>query len=507
MMFCRNAGLSLLVVFALAQYGRADAPRKLNVLFIVADDHAAYVCGAYGNKQVRTPNLDRLAQQGMRFDRAYCQCPMCTPSRQSFFTGRYPRTIGVTQLRTALPPESVTLATLLRDAGYHTAAIGKMHFNSNLTHGCQLRLDLPDYRQHLKQKRQKPVPKDVETLPPWKPFKDPAKIWLNGMTAPYPAHDEDMAGTYFANQAIKFLEEKKDQPFFLMVGFTEPHSPFHFPIEFRGRHDPTKIQVPKVGPEDDWQIPAIFRNLSERDKQGIIASYYTSVEFLDKNVGRVLDALAKLGLADNTLVIFIGDHGYCLGHHGRFEKHTLFEIAVRAPFFMRLPGRIPAGKSTPALVEFVDILPTVLDYTGTAVPKNVQGRSLTPLLTGDAKTHRTVVFSEYAENEEAMLRTDRWHFIYGTGKRERQDGYATSKPLPGRTIQLFDTVNDAEEFVNLAKKPEHAQRVEQFTRDLAEFLKRTARQPELTPRSDDLHVILEHCLQPRDVETPAKKKK
>src|SRR5436309_10422553 len=123
--------VSVLYALIFAAPAVADAPRKLNVLWIVADDHAAYVCGAYGNKQVRTPNLDKLAAQGMRFDRAYCQCPMCTPSRQSFFTGRYPRTIGVTQLKTALPEGSVTLTTLLREAGYATAAIGKMHFNSN----------------------------------------------------------------------------------------------------------------------------------------------------------------------------------------------------------------------------------------------------------------------------------------------------------------------------------------------------------------------------------------
>src|SRR5438874_4092836 len=392
--------ISVLCALIFAASAVADAPRKLNVLWIVADDHAAYVCGAYSNRQVRTPNLDRLARQGMRFDRAYCQCPMCTPSRQSFFTGRYPRTIGVTQLRTALPASETTLAELLAPAGYATAAIGKMHFNSNLTHGCQLRLDLPEYRQWLKSKGAQPLPKDVETLPPWRPFKDPVRIWLNSVVAPYAAVDDDMAGTYFSRQAIKFLEEKKNQPFFLMVSFTEPHSPFHFPVEYRGRHDPAKFAVPKVGPEDDGQIPAIFRGLTEREKQGIIASYYTSVEFLDKNVGLVLDALERFGLAENTLVIYIGDHGYCLGHHGRFEKHTLFEIAVRAPLFVRLPGRIPAQRNTDALVEFVDILPTVLDYCGVAVPEKVQGRSLVPLLDGKTTKHRDVAFSEYAENEE-----------------------------------------------------------------------------------------------------------
>src|SRR5262245_39239780 len=132
----------LLLVWLLAP---SLASAELNVLWIVADDHAAYVCGAYGNQQVRTPNLDRLAAEGMRFDRAYCNSPVCTASRQSFLTGRYPRTIGVTQLRTPLPESEETLAEILKAQGYATAAIGKMHFNSKLTHGFDLRLDAPDH--------------------------------------------------------------------------------------------------------------------------------------------------------------------------------------------------------------------------------------------------------------------------------------------------------------------------------------------------------------------------
>jgi len=170
-----------------------------------------------------------------------------------------------------------------------------------------------------------------------------------------------------------------------------------------------------------------------------------------------------------------------------------------------LPGRIPAQKNTDALVEFVDILPTVLDYCGVAMPKKVQGKSLMPVLDGKTAKHRDVVFSEYAENEEAMLRTERWHFIYGTGKRQRQDGYETGRALPGRTIQLYDVTADPDEFTNLAKRPEHAKLVDRLTRELADFLVRTARQPELVPRSHNVHTILEFCLQPRDVPMPQKK--
>lgn len=483
----------------------AGAPKKkLNVLLLIGDDHAAYALGAYGNKHVRTPNLDRLAGQGMRFDRAYCTCPLCTPSRQSFLTGRYPRSLGVTQLRTALAETEDTLAKMLKRAGYRTAAIGKMHFNSQLKHGFDLRLDTLDYAKWLAKKGKTPLPEGVEVQPPWRPFKDHARIWLNSKTLPWGLVDADMAGTWFAQQAVEYLDQHKDEPFFLVVSFTEPHSPFHFPVEFRDRQAPAKLAVPKVGPDDGDFAPAIFRDLTDPEKQGITAAYYTSVEFLDRNIGRVLEALDKLGLAENTLVIYLGDHGYCLGHHGRFEKHSLWEEAVRAPLLCRWPGRVPAGKTSDALVSLFDVVPTILDAAGQPIPKTVQAQSLVPVLIGKSATHHEQVFVEYSENEEAMVRTERWAFMYGSGKRERQDGYATGKPLPGRTIKLFDMQNDPEQMTNLARRPEHKELVSDLTARLIEHLRTTARQPELIPRAEDPYELLDFLVQPRDLGKPSK---
>jgi choline-sulfatase len=490
--------IAVVVTATLAAAVRAE-PQRPNVLWIVADDHAPYVCGAYGNKIVRTPNLDRLASEGVRFDRAYCNSPVCTASRQSFLCGRYPRTLGVTLLQTPLPEGEPTLATRLRAAGYDTAAIGKMHFNSDLAHGFDVRIDLPQHARHLKEHPPKPLPPDIEVQPPWRPFRDPARVWLNSACRPFAARDEDMAGTFLARQAARYLHERREKPFFLMVSFYEPHSPFRFPIEYRGKYKPEQLTVPKVGPEDDAQIPAIFRDLTDREKQGIIAAYYTSTEFMDKNVGLVLDALKRSGHDGDTLVIYTGDHGYMLGQHGRFEKHCCYEPAVRAPLLMRWPEHIKRGQSTKALVEFLDIAPTVLDLCRVSVPAAMQGKSLAALLRGEAKRHRDHVVVEYSENEEAMIRTERWKFIYSTGKRARQDGYATGRPLPGRTVRLYDEDNDPDEMTNLADKPEHARRIADFTNQLAEHLKRTARQPELVPKSGDVHAVLELCLQPRDV--------
>src|SRR2546425_3723178 len=288
-----------------------------NILWIIADDHVPYVMGAYGNKQVRTPNLDKLASQGMRFDGAFCNSPVCTASRQSFLTGRYPRTVGVTQLPSALPTNEVTLAEILKANGYDTAAIGKMHFNSNLKHGFDLQFDAEQHQQWLAAKGKTPLPGGVEVQPAWKPFADPASVWLNSACRPFGAVDSDMAGTYFAEQAIQYLQKQRQKPFFLMVSFYEPHSPFHFPVEYRGRHRPEEFHAPQPGPEDDWQIPEVFRSLTEQQKQGVIAACYTSVEFLDQKVGRVLAALEKSGQAKNTIVINLGDNGYLLGQHGR----------------------------------------------------------------------------------------------------------------------------------------------------------------------------------------------
>ena len=483
----------ILLLVLLPNAGWAEARQPLNVLWLCSDDHLPYVMGAYGNKQVRTPNLDRLAAQGMRFDAAFCNSPVCTASRQSFITGRYPRTVGVTQLKTALSNKEITLAEVLKQAGYETAAIGKMHFNSTLKHGFDLRIDLPEYQAWLKTKERLPLPTGVEVQPPWKPFKDPARSWLNSACLPYGSVDAEMAGTFLAQEAARFIRQPRTKPFFLFASLYEPHSPFHFPVEYRGRHRREEFQVPKVGPDDAGQIPKVFADLTEREKQGIIAAYYTSTEFMDKNIGLMLDALEASGQAQTTLVIYTGDNGYMLGQHGRFEKHCGYEPSVREALLMRYPGRIKPKQSTRALVEFL----------GIPIPANIQGKSLVPLLTGKSKRHREQVFIEYSENEEAYIRTDRWKFIYCTGKRVREDGYVTENPLPGRTVQLFDLERDPEEMRNLAPRLEYAKLVADFTKQLTNHLVRTARQPESIPKTGDVYAVLDFCLQPHDLQPAA----
>jgi choline-sulfatase len=391
---------------------------------------------------------------------------------------------------------------MLRDAGYRTAAIGKMHFNSNLRHGFAYRLDQADHRRHLTSRAARALLRGKDVLPQWRPFRDPARIWLNAFYRPYGARDEDMPGTWFAQKAAEYLNQEDERPFFLMVSFYEPHSPFRFPVEFRGRHDPATFGVPKVGPEDDDQIPAIFRHLTDDEKRGIAAAYYTSTEFADKNVGIVLDALAKSGHADNTLVVYTGDHGYFLGQHGRIEKHSSYEEAVGAPLLMRYPGKIKPHSSTQALVEFIDVVPTVLEYCGLPIPDSVQGRSLADLLGGKTDRHRDRVFVEYAQNDEVMVRDQRWKLVFIRNKRRRTDGYDSERPLKGHTLKLFDLANDPGEFTNLAGRPEHRGRVDRYVGQLIDFFKRTSRLPDEIPDTDDPMQILDYCSQPRDVGRP-----
>jgi choline-sulfatase len=478
---------------------REPVAKPPNVLVICADDHAAYVTGVYGNAQVRTPNIDRLAAGGIHFLRAYCNSPVCTASRQSLLTGRYPRTIGVTELKTALPESEVTMAETLKLAGFDTASIGKMHFNSNLSHGFDLRVDLPEYQRWLRSQQKMPTPEGVLVQPPWRPFKDPARVWLNAECRPVDTADAQMDASYFATEAAEYITAKREKPYFLMVSFYEPHSPYRFPLEFRGRHDPAKFAVPSVGSEDDDQIPAVFRDLTDTEKQGIQAAYYTSVEFMDQNVGVVLDALERSGQADDTIVVYLGDHGYLLGQHGRFEKHCSYEEAIRVPLAIRYPKRIAAGRLTHAFVELVDLVPTIYnlcEYNGTAP---LQGKSLIQLLDGKTTKHRDHVIVEYAQNDEVMVRDDYWKLVYERNARRRTDGYDTERPLQPNQFRLYDLHGDPQELHNVVADPQNAETVARLTTLLVDHLVKTAREISAVPTGADALTILDYCVQPRDV--------
>ena len=444
-----------------------------NILFIIGDDHTTNVLGCYGNELIRTPHLDRMAARGVRFTHAYANSPLCSASRQSMLTGRYPHAAGVTLLTTSFPEEQITLADHLKNYGFATGIIGKNHFNNNLNHGFDYKIERSDYQAYLEENPPREVPDSIRIRPPWKPFRDPARIWLNADHLPGGYYDENDIGTYYANKAVDFINQHKNERFLLWVGFHEPHSPFNFPVEYAGKYDLEEMPLPTGSPEDDRWIPEEFKDLTDEEKRGIIAAYYASVEYLDKNVGLMLDGLEAAGLDENTLVVYVGDHGYLLNDHKRFEKHMMWEPAVQAPLILQAAGRYGESRVIENLTEFVDLVPTLTEAVGVDPLTEAQGKSLMPLLTGATDQHKEYIFSEFLADNKAMVRNKAWKYIFTTGQRDLQQGYATGNPPPGITHRLYDQVNDPDETRNLANHPEYLDIVAQMQEEMIAWFEDT----------------------------------
>jgi choline-sulfatase len=265
----------------------------------------------------------------------------------------------------------------------------------------------------------------------------------------------------------------------------------------KDQYDPKTFDVPNVGPEDASQIPLIFRDLSPADKQGIAASYYTSVSALDRNVGDVLKALDKLGLAENTCVFYMADHGYCIGQHGRFEKHCGYEPALRVPLLVRYPGKIRKGAVVNDFTEHIDVSATITDLMGLDKLPVQHGQSLKPYLEGKKPAAlRQRIFSQYLENEEVFAADDRWKFIFGSGKRKRTDGYETDNPTPGRYVKLYDKKTDPGEFINVAAK--HPDVVAALQQSILERYRTTHPDAIKEPKSLAAPEAIEYYVVPRD---------
>lgn len=475
-----------------------EQPQLKNILIIIGDDHSANVLGAYGNDIIRTPNLDRMAARGVRFNRAYANAPLCSASRQSLITGKYPHATGVTLLRTSFPESETTIADHLKTQGYTTGIIGKNHFNNQANHGFDVKIQRKDYFAYRENNPGKAVPDTIAVRPPWKPFQDHARIWLNAEARPGGSYDADDIGTWYSKQANQFLLENQDSAFCLVVGYHEPHSPFNFPIEYAKKYVPEDMPFPPVSSEDDRWIPDIFRDLTEEERKGIISAYYASVEYLDKNVGMILNQLDSLGLDENTIVVYLGDHGYLLNDHKRFEKHMMWEPAVRAPLIVQAGKNIPQGVALEPMVEFVDVIPTVLEAVQAPALTSAQGKSLLPLIRQEADTHKDYVFSEFLADNKAMVRSDRWKYIFTTGKRDLAQGYATGYPAPGITHRLYDVVNDPYETTNLYSDPALADTARLLQEQLIGWFRQTHPNPDTVSQDWTLEQQLVSFCEPPD---------
>lgn len=443
-----------------APWLRGQSERPPNIVVVVGDDHASTVYGAYGNDRVRTPHLDSLAAAGVRFTRAHAQSPLCSASRQSILTGKYPHATGVNLLFTPFnDATNLTLAEVLSSAGYATALVGKQHFNSWIwsglfvdgppTYGFDTLIDNREYRTWLSNSEQRAAPRGevyADSIP-----NVPREVAsLNPEVLPQAYDSAHAKASFLTGAALGFADRQGERPFLLWVAYNEPHAPFAFPTEYAGRHRASDMRLPEGSPEDDRWVPDRYRDLSDEQRRGAIASYYTSVEWLDANVGRLLRGLRSRGQLDNTLVVYLGDQGYLLYDHKRFEKHSMWREAVQAPLVFA-GGGVLAGAVRDDVVELVDVLPTVCEAVGIAVPGEVQGRSLWPSIIDDDSTAQArAAFAEFLEDNSAMLCTGSWKYVFTTGKRDLGQGYATGLGAAGITHRLYDLEADPRESTNVA---------------------------------------------------------
>ncbi len=460
---------------------RQEAPRYDHLLVIVGDDHGYATMGAYGNNYIQTPGLDRLAAEGVSFEKAYATSPICSASRQSALCGKYPHATGVNMLFTPFPDEgNLTLAEHLRESGFATAIIGKTHFNNWLwgplykdgppDHGFSRRIGKTDYREWLKNRQPAPVP---DSIPTRSNRAGSGVAWSkNADMLPVAQRSPDTEAAFFVDQALAFMQQHQEGRSLTWLAFHEPHAPFTYPVEYRSTYHPDSIPFPSGSPEDERWVPEIFRGLTEAERRGIITSYYRSVTHMDHQVSRLLDSLEAKRLLEKTLIVYFGDQGYLLNDHRRFEKHSFWEESIRAPLLFRGRG-LPEGKVVEQPVSFVDIAPTLSTLSGTAQAANFQGDGLQHLLVGNPPSDTAYVFSEYLLDNKAMVANRRWKYIFTSGTRDQTLSYATGYGPAGLYHRLYDLQNDPRETTNLAYRPGQASRVEHLQGVMLGFFQRT----------------------------------
>ena len=442
---------------------------KPNILWICSDQQRSDTIGAPGNSHVRTPNLDRLADDGVAFTRAYCQTPICTASRASFLTGCYPSTIHVFRNGNAYFPQGPELVTrTLADAGYDCGLVGKLHLSA-----ADGRVELrPDDGYRVFKWSHHPTP---ETY--WPTEAHAYQQWLSdrGVTWSTAYGSESVPGytiqesyrpgiaaenhqtTWCAEEAIAFLSEQRSGPWLMSVNPFDPHPPFDPPAEYLAKMDVESMPLPLFRPEElQTQLDFVGidhqtetpRSPLDYDARRMVAAYYAQIELLDDQVGRMLKALERTGQRENTIVIYTSDHGEMLGDHGLLLKGCRFyEGAVHVPLIISWPRRIVNGLRSDALVELTDIVPTLLEAAGLSVGSHIEGRSLLPMLTGASprEVHRDFVRCEY---HDALARPNASHanmLFDGRYKLVTYHGHSAG--------ELYDLESDPHEFENLWTEP------------------------------------------------------
>ena len=455
-----------IAVSAISMLAQAQGqPPRPNVLFLIADDLNNDL-GTYGSP-VRSPNIDRLAARGVRFDRAYTQYPLCNPSRSSLLTGRRPDTTGVLSNPGKNPmsphfreqlPGAVTLPQAFRTNGWVAARIGKLyHYGVPNNIGTAGLDDYPSW--------------DITVNPRGRDRESHHKIFSLlpgqfGATLSWLAdegRDAEQTDGLAALEAVRLLErfKRENQPFFLAVGFYRPHTPYVAPKEYFDLYPRDRIALPKLSDDDRARKPeaAYFSFHKEEDamtdaeRRSAIQAYWASITFMDVQVGQVLDALDRLGLADNTIVVFTSDHGYHLADHGLWQKQSLFERSARVPLIVAGPRVKARGAGARGLAELVDLYPTLAELAGIKPADPLDGVSLASMLDDPSASVKDAAFTQTLNGY--AVRTDRWRYIeWGAGR----DG-----------VQLYDMERDASETTNLAQDVRYAAVVAELKARLSSY--------------------------------------
>lgn len=466
------------------------ADTRYNVLFIAVDDLNTDL-SSYGHPLVKTPNFERLAKRSVQFNRAYCQYPLCNPSRASLLTGLYPDVEGVYDLKTFFRshiPDATTLPQLFKNHGYYTARVGKIfHYGVPGQIGTNGMDDSLSWNRVINPKGRdvREKSKIIRLLP------IDLSVSLCYLAAD--GRDEEQTDGIGASETIKLLEEQKNskRPFFIAIGFYRPHTPYVAPKKYFDLYPVDRIRLPEQPPGGQkdipdaalWTKPANWGLSKEKQKEAI-RGYYAATSFIDAQIGRVLDALDNLRLSSHTIIVLWSDHGYNLGEHGQWEKRSLFDKCNRVPLLISVPGGIK-GRTSDRIVELVDLYPTLAGLCKLDVPENLSGLSLEPLLKNpdarwDRAAYSQVLIADprgreitnslgfkvpdnegaYSQDDKRMgrsIRTSRWRYTeWDRGKLG---------------VELYDELNDPEEFNNLANKKEFRKQAAELSAMLKKHFK------------------------------------
>jgi len=462
----------------------AEPVKRPNVLLICVDDLKP-VLGCYGDTLVRTPNIDRLAARGVRFDRAYCNQAVCAPSRNSLLTGRRPQTLGIydlgTNFRQAVP-DAVTLPQHFKQNGYRTEALGKIFHVGHGNHEDPPSWSVPHWKANS-------IAYVLPENGPQKGLTREEALFSNQLggidklprgvpTEAAEVADDSYPDGKIAAEAVRRLEQAKGsaEPFFLAVGFLKPHLPFCAPKRYWDLYDPAQLPLPALDspPADapsfaptNWGELRQYAGmpdkgpLTEEQTRHLIHGYYAAVSYMDAQLGKVLDSLDATGLGKNTVVVLWGDHGWHLGDHGMWCKHTNYEQATRIPLVVSAPG-MSAAAASPSLVETVDIYPTLCELAGLTAPAGFDGKSFTSVLRDSSASTKEAVIQVYPRGQQIgrSLRTARYRFVEWKKPGEGPETAA---------LELYDYESDPAESRNVAaRQPETVQELRKLLTTFAE---------------------------------------